>query len=78
MAAGVVIIADTATLLFWTLDRERLSAAAARVIEQADNIGISSISTWEIGIKVGEGNIDLPRQSGSSPTDRHKSATSNF
>ena len=60
MAAGVVIIVDTATLIFWTLNRERLSAAAARAIDQADNIGISSISIWEIGIKIDKGKIDLP------------------
>ena len=60
MAAGVVIIADTETLIFWTLNRERLSAAAALAIEQADNIGISSISIWEIRIKVGKGKLDLP------------------
>ena len=60
MAAGVAIIADTATLIFWTLNRERLSAAAALAIDQADNIGISSITIWEIGIKVDKGKLDLP------------------
>ena len=55
-----MIIADTATLIFWTLDRERLSAPAARAIAQADKIGVSSISIWEIGIKVGKGKLDLP------------------
>ena len=55
-----MIVIDTATLLFWTLDRERLSDPAARAIEQADRIGVSSISIWEIGIKVGKGKLDLP------------------
>ena len=55
-----MIIVDTATLIFWTLDRQRLSAAAAQAIAQADNIGVSSISIWEIGIKVGKGKLDLP------------------
>ena len=55
-----MIIVDTATLIFWSLDRERLSTAAAQVIAQADNIGVSSISIWEIGIKVGKGKLDLP------------------
>ena len=59
MAAGVVIIADTATLIFWTLNRERLSTAAALAIDQAGNIGINSITIWEIGIKVGKGKLDL-------------------
>ena len=54
-----MIIADTAALIFWTLDRERLSAPVARAIAQADNIGVSSISIWEIGVKVGKGKLDL-------------------
>ena len=55
-----MIIVDTATLIFWTLDRQRLSAAAAQAIAQAGSIGVSSISIWEIGIKVGKGKLDLP------------------
>ena len=55
-----MIIVDTATLIFWTLDRQRLSAPAAQAIAQAENIGVSSISIQEIGIKVGKGKLDLP------------------
>lgn len=55
-----MIVTDTATLLFWTLDRERLSDPAARAIADADRIGISSISIWEIGVKVGKGKLSIP------------------
>lgn len=55
-----MIVTDTATLLFWTLDRERLSHPAARAIADADRIGISSISIWEIGIKVSKGKLSIP------------------
>ena len=55
-----MIVTDTATLLFWTLDRERLSGPAARAIADADRIGVSSISIWEIGIKVGKGKLSIP------------------
>ena len=60
MAGSIVIVADTATVLFWTLDREQLSDSAARAIANADRIGISSISIWEIGIKVGKGRLSIP------------------
>ena len=55
-----MIVTDTATLLFWTLDRERLSGPAARAIADADRIGVSSISIWEIGVKVGKGKLSIP------------------
>lgn len=55
-----MIVTDTATLLFWTLDRERLSGPAARAIADVDRIGVSSISIWEIGIKVSKGKLSIP------------------
>ena len=55
-----MIIADTAALLFWTLDRKRLSGPATRAIAQADHIGVSSISIWEIGIRVSKGKLSMP------------------
>ena len=55
-----MIVTDTATLLFWTLDRERLSHPAARAIADADRIGISSISIREIGIKASKGKLSIP------------------
>ena len=55
-----MIVTDTATLLFWTLDREKLSRPAARAIADADRIGVSSISIWEIGIKASKGKPSIP------------------
>ena len=55
-----VIVLDTSALIFWTLDRDRLSGRAGRAISEADRIGLSSISIWEIGIKVKRGKLDLP------------------
>ena len=55
-----VIVLDTSALIFWTLDRDRLSGRASRAISEADRIGLSSISIWEIGIKVKRGKLDLP------------------
>ena len=55
-----MIVLDTSALLFWTLDLVRLSAAAERSIQQADKILVSSISIWEIGIKVKRGKLEIP------------------
>lgn len=55
-----MIVLDTSALLFWTLDPERLSGAAHQAIEQADRILISSISIWEIALKVKNQVLELP------------------
>jgi len=47
-----MIVLDTSALLFWTLDPSELSQNAQQAIEQADRILISSISVWEIALKV--------------------------
>ena len=60
MGTPGVIVLDTSALIFWTLDRDRLSGRASRAISEADRIGLSSISIWEIGIKVKRGKLDLP------------------
>lgn len=55
-----MIVLDTSALIFWTLDREHLSEAAASAIAEADRIAVSSISIWEIGIKVNRGGLSIP------------------
>jgi PIN domain nuclease of toxin-antitoxin system len=55
-----MIVLDTAALLYWTLDPGRLSSAAARTIDRADRILVSSISIWEIAVKVRRGGLTLP------------------
>lgn len=60
MGHAVVIVLDTSALVFWTLDRDRLSQTAARAIADADSIALSSISIWEIGIKVKKEKLFIP------------------
>lgn len=60
MGHAVVIVLDTSALVFWTLDRGRLSQTAARAIADADHIALSSISIWEIGIKVKKEKLFIP------------------
>jgi PIN domain nuclease of toxin-antitoxin system len=55
-----VIVLDTSALLYWTLDPANLSKDARQVIEQADRILISSISIWEIALKVKRQKLVIP------------------
>ena len=55
-----MIVLDTSALIFWTLDRTRLSEAAAQAISSTDRIALSSISIWEIGIKVKRERLFIP------------------
>ena len=55
-----MVVLDTSALLFWTLDRERLSEVASDAISEADRVLVSSISIWEIGIKVARGGLTIP------------------
>ena len=55
-----MIVLDTAALLYWTLDPRQLSTVGVEAIESADHIVISSISVWEIALKVKRGKLDIP------------------
>ena len=54
------VLLDTDALLYLTLDPAGLSEKAKREIEKADNIYVSSISLWEIGIMSKNKRIRLP------------------
>jgi PIN domain nuclease of toxin-antitoxin system len=55
-----MIVLDTSALIYWTLQPTLLSAKASRVIDQSNRIIISSISIWEIALKVERGKLSLP------------------
>jgi len=55
-----MIVLDTSALLYWTLNPDQLSQKARQAIEQADRIIISSISIWEIALKVKRRKLDIP------------------
>ena len=55
-----MVVLDTSTLLYWTLDPAQLSIKANQSIDQADQILISSISIWEIALKVKRGRLVIP------------------
>ena len=56
-----MIILDTHALLWWALDPDKLSPTAKNTCEQMERDGgfASSISIWEIGVKVKNGKLDL-------------------
>jgi PIN domain nuclease of toxin-antitoxin system len=56
-----MVLLDTCALLWWTLDPDHLSDEAKKVCNRIDNEGafISSISIWEIGIKLKKGVINI-------------------
>jgi PIN domain nuclease of toxin-antitoxin system len=55
-----VIVLDTSALLYWTLDPKKLTAIAEKTIKEAEQMTISSISIWEIGLKAKRGRLELP------------------
>lgn len=55
-----MVVLDTSVLLYWAFAPEQLSANAAKAIAEASQVVISSISIWEIGLKVKRGKLELP------------------
>jgi PIN domain nuclease of toxin-antitoxin system len=55
-----MVVLDTSALLFWTLDPAQLSSNANKAIEQAERIYVSSISVWEIALKVKYKKLVIP------------------
>jgi PIN domain nuclease of toxin-antitoxin system len=56
-----VIVLDTHAWIWWHTDPGRLSAPATECIAEADRIGVSSISVWELGMLIRRGRISLDR-----------------
>lgn len=56
-----MVLLDTHALLWWTLDPDKLSPKAARICSRIVTDGgfISSISIWELGIKIKNGALDI-------------------
>jgi len=47
-----MLVLDTSALFYWTLDPDQLTEVAERSIDEADRLVVSSISIWEIALKV--------------------------
>src|SRR5256885_7631645 len=57
-----VIVLDTHVLLWWALDPDQLSKRATVTLREMEQEGgyASSVSIWELGIKVKRGKLELP------------------
>ncbi len=55
-----MIVLDTSALLFYLFEPEKLTSNAIRAITQAETFIISSISIWEIGLKIKKGKLNIP------------------
>ena len=57
-----MIVLDTHALLWWALDPEQLSKRAAATLREMEQAGgyASSISIWELGIKIKRRKLTLP------------------
>lgn len=51
---------DTHAVLWWLLDRSRLSQVARDTIENTRHVYLSAATTWEIAIKTASGKLQLP------------------
>ena len=56
-----MILLDTHALLWWALDPDRLSEKATAALARMERNGglASSISIWELGVKIKRGKLDL-------------------
>lgn len=56
----IVIVFDTNALIFWMLAPNGLSTLAVEYIDDAKRKVVSSISIWEIGLKVKREKLEIP------------------
>jgi PIN domain nuclease of toxin-antitoxin system len=62
MGRNMIFVLDTCTLIWWSLDPEKLSPQAklsCEEMEQGKNGLVASISLWEIAIKIKNKKINL-------------------
>lgn len=56
-----MIVLDTHAWLWWLVEPSKLSQAARRAIDEAETIGVCSISAWEVAMLVRRRRISLDR-----------------
>lgn len=59
-----MIVLDTHAWLWWLAEPSRLSQAARRAIDEAETIGVSTVSAWEVAMLVQRRRISLDRDTG--------------
>ena len=56
-----MIVLDTHVWLWWLADPSRLSPTARRAIDEAEAVGVSAVSAWEVAMLVARRRISLDR-----------------
>lgn len=59
-----MIVLDTHAWVWWVGETGDLSRAAERTISEAEQIGISAISCWEVAMLVARGRLELTLEVG--------------
>jgi PIN domain nuclease of toxin-antitoxin system len=59
-----VIVLDTHVWLWWTAEPSKLSLPAQDAFDNADRIGVATISCWEVAMLAEAGRIGLDRSTG--------------
>jgi PIN domain nuclease of toxin-antitoxin system len=54
-----VIVVDTHAWLWWLAAPEKLSAAAGAALEREGEVGVATISCWEVAMLAAKGRISL-------------------
>jgi PIN domain nuclease of toxin-antitoxin system len=57
-----VIVLDTHAWIWWATEDRRLPAAARRRIDAAGQVGVCSISVWEVAMLTERGRLKLDRE----------------
>jgi PIN domain nuclease of toxin-antitoxin system len=55
-----MIVLDTCAVLWLAFNRENLSSATLRKIDNDDELIISTMSFWEIGVKIRKKKLEIP------------------
>ncbi len=56
-----MIVLDTHAWIWWAAEPRRLSVRAREAIAQAESLGVSAISCWEVAMLVAKGRLQLDR-----------------
>ncbi len=57
----MMVVADTHSWIWWASAPRKLSSRARRALEEADEIGVCSISCWELAMLVAKSRLELDR-----------------
>jgi len=60
MQDNKILLFDTCALLYYLFEPDKITSAAYLSINAAEKIAVSSISVWEVGIKINRGKLRLP------------------